>query len=62
MTKFETIIFNMVESTFGRDVAIQNFCFWTKTSAVFMYMGYLLTLPFEFVKLFYKNLKEKGVI
>ena len=62
MTKFETIIFNMVESAFGRDVAMQNFCFWTKTSAAFMYMGYLLTLPFKFVKLVWKNLKEKGVI
>jgi hypothetical protein len=62
MTKFETIIFNMVESTFGREAAIKNYSFWINTSCAFMYMGYTLTLPFRFVKLVWKKLKEKGVI
>ena len=62
MTQFESDIFDIVESAFGTDVAIKNYCFWSNAFAALAYMGYLATLPFEFVKLLWKNLKEKGVI
>lgn len=62
MTQFESNVFNFVESVFGKEAAINNFCFWTKVSAALMYAGYIFTLPIKFVKLTYKNLKEKGVI
>lgn len=62
MTRFESNVFDFISSIFGRDVAINFLCFCVKGIAAFMYIGYLITLPFQFVKLFYKNLKEKGVI
>lgn len=62
MTRFESEVFDIVESTLGTDAAIKNYCFWSNVAASFMYMGYVCTLPFEFVKLVGKNLKEKGVI
>ena len=62
MTRFESDVFDFVESTFGIDAAIKNYCFWSNAFAALMYMCYLATLPFEFVKLLWKNLKEKGVI
>lgn len=62
MTQFESDVFDFVEKYFGRDAAVKNFCFWTKATAAFMYMGYICTLPFQFVKLVWMNLKEKGVI
>ena len=62
MTRFESEVFDIVESAFGREVAIKNFCFWSDAFTAFMYMGYLCTLPVKFVKLTYLNLKEKGVI
>lgn len=62
MTKFESNAFDFVSSIFGRESAEKFFCFCVKSIAAFMYMGYIFTLPFQFAKLFYKNLKEKGVI
>ncbi|MBO7212748.1 MAG: hypothetical protein J6V44_17325 [Methanobrevibacter sp.] len=62
MTQFESDVFDFVEKYFGRDAAVKNFCFWSDAFTAFMYMGYLCTLPFKFVKLTYLNLKEKGVI
>ena len=62
MTRFESIIFDFLESVFGREAAIKIMCFFTKAAAAFLYMGYLFTLPFKFVKLFWRNLKERGVI
>jgi hypothetical protein len=62
MTRFESDVFDIVESAFGTDVAIKNYRFWSNAAAAFMYMGYICTLPIEFVKLLGKNLKEKGVI
>lgn len=62
MTKFELNSFDFVSSIFGRESAEKFFCFCVKSIASFMYVGYIFTLPFQFVKLFYKNLKEKGVI
>jgi hypothetical protein len=62
MTQFESDVFDFVEEYFGRDAAIKNYCFWIKAIAALGYMGYICMLPVEFVKLFYNNLKEKGVI
>ena len=62
MTKFESNVFDFVESIFGTDVAIQNYRFGSNAAAAFMYLCYVLTLPIKFVKLVWKNLKEKGVI
>jgi hypothetical protein len=62
MTRFESIIFDLVENAFGTKAAMKNYCFWSNAATAFMYMCYLFTLPFKFVKLFWRNLKEKGVI
>lgn len=62
MTRFSSFVFDIVESAFGTDAAINNYRFWCNTEASLMYMGYLFTLPFKFVKEVWKNLKEKGVI
>lgn len=62
MTQFESDIFDIVESAFGTETAIKNYCFWSNAAAAFMYMGYMCTLPFKFVKIFGEKLKEKGVI
>ena len=62
MTKFESNVFDFVESVFGTDVAIKNYRFGSNAAAAFMYLCYVLTLPIKFVKLVWKNLKEKGVI
>ena len=62
MTKFESIIFGFVKSNFGKEAAEKNFCFWSDVAAMFMYIGYLFTLPVKFIKLVCTNLKEKGVI
>lgn len=62
MTQFESNVYDFVESIFGEEVAIKNYCFWTRATAAFMYMGYIFTLPFRYIKLVCKNLKEKGVI
>lgn len=62
MTQFESNVFDLVESTFGTDAAIKTYMFGSNAAAAFMYLCYVFTLPFEFVKLVWKNLKEKGVI
>ena len=62
MTQLESKIYDFVESVFGTEAAVNNFCFWSDIFTSLMYIGYLCTLPFKFVKLFWKNLKEKGVI
>lgn len=62
MTKFESNVFDFVESFFGTDAAIKNYRFGSNAAAAFMYLCYVLTLPIKFVKLVWKNLKEKGVI
>ena len=62
MTRFESDVFDFVEATLGMDAAIKNYCFWSDVALRFRYMEYLATLPMEFVKLFWRNLKEKGVI
>ena len=62
MTRIESNVYDFVESTFGTEAAINNYCFWSNAAAAFIYMGYIFTLPFKFVKLVWKNLKEKGVI
>ena len=62
MTRFESDVFDFVESTLGMDVAIKNYSFWANVALRFRYMRYIATLPIEFVKLFWRNLKEKGVI
>jgi hypothetical protein len=62
MTRLESNVFDFVENTFGTDAAVKNYRFWSNAAASFMYLCYCFTLPFEFVKLVWKNLKEKGVI
>lgn len=62
MTRFSSFVFDIVESAFGTDAAINNYRFWCNAEASLMYMGYLFTLPVAFVKEVWKNLKEKGVI
>lgn len=62
MTQFESNIFGFVDNAFGTDAAEKNFRFCRKAAGAFMYMCYCCTLPFEFVKLVWANLKEKGVI
>ena len=62
MTKFESNVFDFVESVFGTDAAIKNYRFGSNAAAAVMYLCYVLTLPIKFVKLVWKNLKEKGVI
>lgn len=62
MTRFESEVFDFVEATLGMDAAIKNYRFWANVALRFRYMEYLATLPIEFVKLFWRNFKEKGVI
>ena len=62
MTRFESDVFDFVENAFGTKAAIKNYCFWANVALRFRYMRYIATLPIEFVKLFWRNLKEKGVI
>ena len=62
MTQFESNVFDLVENVFGTAAAIKNYQFCSNAAAAFMYLCYVFTLPFEFVKLVWKNLKEKGVI
>ena len=62
MTQFESQVFDLVESTFGTEAAIKIFCFWSDVFAAFIYVCYLFTLPFQFVKLVWRNLRERGVI
>lgn len=59
MTQFEENLFNFLATIFGKDAAESIFCFGIKLTAALMYMGYILTLPFQFVKLFCKKIKEK---
>lgn len=62
MTRFASNVYDFVESVFGTDAAIKNYCFWCNAEALLMYMGYLFTLPVKFIKMVWRNLKEKGVI
>lgn len=62
MTRFEYIVFDFVKSNFGKEAAEKNFCFWSDVAAELKYICYTFTLPVKFLKLVYKNLKEKGVI
>lgn len=62
MTQFELNVFNFLETIFGKDAAEKIFCLFIQLTASFMYLGYVFTLPFQFMKLFWKNLKEKGVV
>lgn len=62
MTRFHSSIYNFVESTFGTDAAMRNHRFLCNAEAALIYMGYLCTLPVKFIKLVWKNIKEKGVI
>ena len=62
MTRFESNVFDFVEATLGMDAAIKNYCFWSDVALRFRYMGYLATLPAKFVKLVWKDIKEKGVV
>ena len=62
MTRFESVIFDSVESVFGIRAAIKTYRFGSNAAAAFMYQCYLFTLPVKFVKLFWSNLKERGVI
>ena len=62
MTRLESNVFDFVEDTFGTDAAEKNFRFWRNVVATFMYISFFLTLPFEFVRVFWNKLKERGVI
>lgn len=62
MTKFESNVFDFMSSIFGEENTKKIFFIFIRAIASFMYMTYLFTLPFQFIKLFCKNLKEKGVI
>lgn len=62
MTQFEENLFNFLATIFGKDAAESIFCFGIKLTASLMYMGFLFTLPFKFIKLIWENLKKKGVI
>ena len=62
MTRFESDVFDFVESTLGMDAAIKNDRFWANVALRFRFMRYIATLPVIFVKLLWRNLKEKGVI
>ena len=56
MTRFSSFVFDIVESAFGTDAAINNYRFWCNAEASLMYMGYLFTLPVKFIKEVWKNL------
>ena len=51
MTQFEKN-FDFVASIFGKDTAEKIFILYIKSAAIFKYIGYLLTLPVKFIKLF----------
>ena len=40
MTKFESNVFDFVESIFGTDAAIKNYRFGSNAAAAFMYLCY----------------------
>ena len=62
MTRFESNVYDAVESVFGTEAAEKNFRFCRSVVGTLAFMGYCLTLPFEFVRLVWINLKERGVI
>jgi hypothetical protein len=62
MTQFEANVYDFVENAFGTEAAEKNFRFWRSVVGTFMYIGFCLTLPFEFVRVFWIKLKERGVI
>ena len=62
MTQFEANVYDFVENAFGTEAAEKNFRFWRRVAGTFMYMGFCLTLPFEFIRVFWIKLKERGVI
>lgn len=62
MTQFESFVFDLVESVVGREATIKIYRFCINAAAAFIYLCYLFTLPFKFVKLFWRNLKDRGVI
>ena len=62
MTRFESNVYDLVENAFGTDAAEKNFKFCRSVVGTLAFMGYCLTLPFEFVRLVWINLKERGVI
>jgi hypothetical protein len=62
MTQFEANVYDFVEDTFGTEAAEKNFRFWRSVVGAFMYIGFCLTLPFEFIRVLWIKLKERGVI
>jgi uncharacterized membrane protein len=62
MTQFEANVYDFVENAFGTEAAEKNFRFWRGVVATFMYIGFFLTLPFEFLRVLWIKLKERGVI
>ena len=53
---------NAVSGKMAQKPGKKNFRFWRSVVGTLAFMGYCLTLPFEFVRLVWINLKEKGVI
>lgn len=62
MTRFESNVYDLVENAFGTEIAEKNFRFCRRVVGILAFMGYCLTLPFEFVRLVWINLKKRGVI
>jgi hypothetical protein len=62
MTRLESNVFDFVENTFGTEAAEKNFSFWRNVVGTFMLISFYLTLPFEFVRVLWNKLKERGVI
>jgi uncharacterized membrane protein len=62
MTQFEANVYDFVENAFGTEAAEKNFRFWRRVVGTFMYIGFFLTLPFEFLRVLWIKLKERGVI
>ena len=60
MTQFEKT-FYFVADIFGEDVAKMIFMFFIKLITILMRIGYFCTLPFQFVKIAFEKLKDKGV-
>ena len=50
MTRFETNVYD-----FGEEIAIKNYCFWTIATEIFMYIGYIFTPPFRFIKHYFST-------
>ena len=57
MTQFEENLFIFLATIFGKDAAESIFCFGIKLTASLMYMGFLFTLPFKFIKLIWAILR-----